>query len=147
MATQDDDMGSSISALYGGEESEGVVLEMKEQPATPQSKQQQQREAGEEVDVESPRSGADTPAGKAATLVTQLTTDDEKALDSSQLAALSGLLAVNEDGDFTVDDTVREFSIPVPSPPPNLTPCALSAPRRYAPCLRSNARYHHPPGH
>eukprot|EP01043_Picozoa_sp_COSAG02_P002686 COSAG02_NODE_63_length_43286_cov_54.666412_24_plen_159_part_00 len=148
-ATQDGDMGSSISVLYGGEESEGVALEMEEQPATPQGKQQQQqRDVGTEVDLESPRSGADTAAGKAAALVAQLTTDDEKELDSSQLATLSAMLAVNEDDDFSVDDTVREVgtTLPLPPPPPlppDLTPCARVFPRRYAPCSRSSARCHH----
>ena len=100
-------MGSSISGLHGAndpEEPVGVALELEERPSTPTK---QRDAAAAEADVESPRNHEDTPAGKAAILVTQLTAGDSTQPDGAQLAALSALLAAQEGDDMTVHDAVR----------------------------------------
>ena len=100
-------MGGSISGLQGAndpEEPVGVALELEERPSTPPK---QRDAAAAEVDVESPRNVEDTPAGKAAALVTQLTGGDSTQPDGAQLAALSTLLAAQEGDDLTVHDAVR----------------------------------------
>ena len=73
------------------------------------------------VDVESPRTGTDTMAGKAADLVAQLTVDDSKEPDRAQLDDLSAMLVAQEDHDMIVEDTV----------------CALYLFRVTSPCVDS----------
>lgn len=97
-------MGNPISVLYGEPEPAGaaVALEMQQTP--------QRVGVGEDHDVESPRTGTDTPAGKSLALVAQLTTNDATETDVAQLAALSALLAAEGADDATVDEIVRHLS-------------------------------------